>query len=111
MTQIFRSIFYNVVENFKNIFDLYINNSVTDKKQLGTVDVTASMAEFALGHVAMVQNGNWAWSQIKDVKGNTVNESDIKFLPLYTGVDGEENQGLCIGTENYFAINKKPVRQ
>ena len=64
------------------------------------------MAEFATGRVAMVQNGNWAWSQISGVKGNVVAESDIKFLPIYTGVSGEENQGLCIGTENYFAINK-----
>ena len=64
------------------------------------------MAEFALGKVAMVQNGNWAWSQIASVEGNTVKQENIKFLPLYTGVYGEKNQGLCIGTENYLAINK-----
>ena len=55
---------------------------------------------------ARVQNGNWAWSQISEVKGNTVKKEDIKFLPLYTGIEGEESQGLCIGTENYLAINK-----
>ena len=54
------------------------------------------MAEFAQGKSAMVQNGNWAWSQISDISGNTVEESNIKFLPIYTGIDGEENQGLCI---------------
>ena len=64
------------------------------------------MAEFALGKVAMVQNGNWGWSQISGVKGNTVKKEDIKMLPIYTGIDGEEKQGLCIGTENYLAINK-----
>src|SRR5690606_22699862 len=32
---------------------------------------------------------------------------DIKFLPIYTGVEGEEKQGLAIGTENYLAINSK----
>ena len=69
------------------------------------------MAEFALGKVAMVQNGNWAWSQIADVSGNTVKEDDIKFMPLYTGIDGEENQGLCIGTENYLAINKNATQE
>ncbi|MDE6723011.1 MAG: extracellular solute-binding protein, partial [Eubacterium sp.] len=56
---------------------------------------------------AMVQNGNWAWGQIRDIKGNTVEESNIKFLPIYTGIDGEEKQGLCIGTENFLAINSK----
>lgn len=94
-------------ENFKNIFDLYTNNSNTEKGLLGAKSVTDSMAEFALGQVAMVQNGNWGWSQINEVAGNTVNAEDVKFLPIYTGVAGEENQGLCIGTENYLAINSK----
>lgn len=94
-------------ENFKNIFDLYINNSVTDKKVLGSKIVDDSMAEFSLGQCAMVQNGNWAWNQIKNVKGNVVKEENIKYLPIYMGVNGEENQGLCVGTENFFAINAK----
>lgn len=97
--------------NFKNIFDLYINNSVTAKTLLGSKSVADSMAEFALGKAAMVQNGNWAWSQISGVKGNTVNADDIKMLPIYTGIDGEEKQGICIGTENYFAINKNVSKE
>ena len=94
-------------DNFKDIFDLYITNSVTDRKLLGTKQVSDSMSEFALGRCAMVQNGNWAWSQISGVSGNTVNSDDIKFMPIYIGVSGEEEQGLCIGTENYLAINKE----
>lgn len=101
-----KQIAFRYAANFKNLFDLYINNSITEKGLLGSKSTSDSMAEFALSRVAMVQNGNWAWSQIKDVKGNTVSENDIKFLPLYIGVDGEEGQGLCIGTENYLAINK-----
>lgn len=93
-------------ENYRNLFDLYVNNSVTDKKLLGSKSTNDSMAEFAQHKAAMVQNGNWAWSQIKGVSGNKVNQEDIKFLPLYTGIDGEEKQGICIGTENYLAINK-----
>lgn len=98
-------------ENFENIFDLYINNSITEKTLLGSKSIADSMAEFALGKVAMVQNGNWAWSQIADVKGNTVNAEDIKFMPIYTGIDGEKGQGLCIGTENYIAINKNATEE
>lgn len=101
-----KQIAFRYAANFRNLFDLYTNNSITEKGLLGSKSTSDSMAEFALSRVAMVQNGNWAWSQIKDVKGNTVSENDIKFLPLYTGVDGEEGQGLCIGTENYLAINK-----
>lgn len=101
-----KEIAFNYSNNYRNIFDLYTNNSLTDKKLLGSKSVADSMAEFALGKAAMVQNGNWAWSQISDVKGNTVKAEDIKMLPIYTGVKGEEKQGIAIGTENYFAINK-----
>lgn len=101
-----KEIAFNYSNNYRNIFDLYTNNSLTDKKLLGSKSVADSMAEFALGKAAMVQNGNWAWSQISDVKGNTVKAEEIKMLPIYTGVKGEEKQGIAIGTENYFAINK-----
>ena len=97
---------YKYSKNFENIFDLYVNNSVTAKTLLGSKSVADSMAEFALGKSAMVQNGNWAWSQISGVKGNKVKSEDIKMLPIYIGVEGEENQGICVGTENYLAINK-----
>lgn len=98
-------------DNFKQIFDLYINNSVTDKKKLGSKIVDESMAEFALGQCAMVQNGNWAWSQIDDVKGNVVKSENVKYLPIYMGLEGEEKQGLCIGTENFFSINAKATKE
>lgn len=98
-------------DNYRNLFDLYINNSVTAKTLLGSKSVADSMAEFALGEVAMVQNGNWAWSQIEGVKGNTVKENDIKMMPMYMGVEGEGGQGICIGTENYFAINKNASKE
>lgn len=94
-------------DNYKNIFDLYINNSCTDKAQLGTKSVEDSMAEFALGKVAMVQNGNWGWGQISGTDGNVVAAEDVKFLPIYTGVEGEEGQGLCVGTENYMCVNSQ----
>jgi len=94
-------------DNFKNIFDLYLNNSVTAPELLGSKSVDDSMAEFALGKSAMVQNGNWAWGQISGVEGNTVKAEDVKFLPIYTGMPGEENQSISVGTENFFAINSQ----
>ncbi len=101
-----KEINHDYSDNYQKLFDLYINNSVTAKTLLGSKSVADSMAEFALGQSAMVQNGNWGWSQINGVEGNTVKEEDVKMLPLYTGIKGEEGQGLCIGTENYLAINK-----
>lgn len=94
-------------ENFKNTFDLYLNNSITDKGLIGSKTVEDSMAEFALGKTAMVQNGNWGYGQISEVQGNVVSPENVKFLPIYTGMSEDNSQGLCIGTENFFSINSK----
>ena len=94
-------------ENYKNIVDLYLDNSVTAKGLVAGKSVDDSMAEFALGQCAMVQNGNWAWSQISGTDGNVVAAEDIKYIPIYSGVAGEEKKGLCVGTENYLSINSK----
>lgn len=98
-------------DQYRNIYDLYLNNSVTDKKLVGSKTVSDSMAEFALEKCAMVQNGNWAWSQIKDVSGNKVKADNLRYLPIYIGAEGEEKQGLAIGTENFYAINSQASKE
>ncbi|MCD8048854.1 MAG: ABC transporter substrate-binding protein [Clostridia bacterium] len=98
---------FTYAENFRNIFDLYLNNSTVDKKLLGSKLVGDSMAEFAQGKCAMVQNGNWAWSQIAEVTGNVVSEDNVKMMPIYMGMEDEEHQGICTGTENFLCINQK----
>ena len=94
-------------KEFQNILDLYLNDSTVDRKAVGTKTVTDSMSEFALEKCVMVQNGNWAWGQVAGVSGNKVLPENVKYLPIYTGVEGEESQGLCIGTENFYCINAK----
>ncbi|ONI45068.1 ABC transporter substrate-binding protein [Candidatus Epulonipiscioides gigas] len=98
---------FSYSQNFKDIFDLYINNSTTKPTLLSSKGVMDSMAEFALGQAAMVQNGNWAWGQIADIGGNVIKEEDVKFLPIYIGLDNEEEYGLPIGNENYLAVNSQ----
>ncbi|OKL47400.1 ABC transporter substrate-binding protein [Boudabousia marimammalium] len=98
---------FTFANEFKNIFDLYLDNSTVDKAVTPSKTVSDSMAEFALGKAAMVQNGNWAWGQINEQAGNTVKEDKIKFLPIYTGHQGEEKQGLAVGTEAFLAVNAK----
>ena len=100
-----KKIGFTHADQYRNIFSLYTENSVTDKALLGSKTVTDSMAEFALERCVMVQNGNWAWGQIKDVSGNKVKEENLRYLPIYTGAEGEETQGLAVGTENFYAIN------
>lgn len=96
---------FKYADQYKNILDLYLTDSITERNNLGNVTVNDSMAEFAKGECVMVQNGNWAWSQISETEGNIVNEDDCKFFPIYIGAPEEENQGLCIGTECYMSVN------
>lgn len=93
-------------DNLKQIFDLYINNSCTAPTMLSSKTVVDSMAEFALGEAVFTQNGNWAWGDISS-NNPDMTADDITFLPIYIGVDGEENQGLCVGTEGNWAVNSQ----
>lgn len=102
-----KAIKFQYSKEFQNIMDLYLNDSVIPAKNVGVKTVTDSMSEFALEECAFVQNGNWAWGQIAGTPGNKVKAENVKYLPIYTGVTGEEGQGLCVGTENFYCINKK----
>ncbi len=92
------------LENYKNIFDLYINNSTCQPTMLSAKTGDDSAAEFALGEAVFYQNGTWAYGQ---VTGYEVADEDIGMMPIYIGAPGEENQGLCTGTENYWCVNKE----
>jgi raffinose/stachyose/melibiose transport system substrate-binding protein len=93
-------------KEFKNIFDLYLDCATVSKDQASTGSVDDSMSEFALGEAAIAQNGVWAWGQInKD--GSKVTADDLYYMPIYTGAEGEEAQGLCTGTENFVSINSQ----
>lgn len=94
-------------EGYKNIVDLYLNNSVIDRKLVGTKTVSDSMAEFALGQCAMIQNGDWAWNDIRNTKGMVVTPEKIRFIPIYDGTVGEEKMGLSTGAGQYMVINSQ----
>ncbi len=100
---------FKYADNFKAIFDLYLDNSVTDRKKIASKSVSDSMAEFALGKCAMVQNGTWAYSEISSLQGSKVTEENIGMMPIYT--PDSEDIGLCVGTENYLAINKNASQE
>lgn len=88
------------LENFKNIWDLYINNSTIDPTTL-TSEQNDAAAEFKAGKAVFYQNGTWEYSNVADV-----GDENLGYLPIYVGVK-DENQGLCCGTENYWAVNSE----
>ena len=91
------------LDNYKNIWDLYITDSTMEKTMLSGATGEDAAAEFAMGEAVFYQNGTWAYGDIKD---NEVADEDMGMLPIYIGAEGEENQGLCTGSENYWCVNK-----
>ena len=92
------------LDNYKQIWDLYITDSTCEPTVLSSKTGEDAASEFALGEAVFYQNGTWAYNDIKD---NEVADEDLGMLPIYIGVDGEENQGLCTGSENYWCVNNQ----
>ena len=88
------------MENFKNLYDLCINNSLTPATDLATGGHDAQ-AQFKSGKAAFYVNGSWEYSAVSEKVPNAT------MIPYYCGVEGEEKAGLNCGTENYWAINSK----
>ena len=86
--------------NYKNLYDLCINNSISAPSELATGGHDASN-QFATGKAAFTVQGSWEYSTYKDTVPNAA------MIPYYCGVEGEENAGLNCGTENCWAVNSK----
>ena len=97
------------LDNFKAIWDLYINNATCEPNMLATKTGDESEAEFAKGEAVFFQNGSWEFANLvtDENKGFLMNADDLAMIPIYTGVAGEEEQGLCSGTENCWAVNSQ----
>ena len=87
--------------NFKNLYDLMVVNSATDRATLAGGGFDAQ-AEFANGEALFYPQGNWEWSGLE---GKGMKAEDLTMIPYYCGVAGEEKAGLNCGTENYWAVN------
>ena len=90
------------LDNYKAIFDLYINNSTCAPADLSGKTGTDSENEFLNGKAVFFQNGSWEYSALSA----KYSDDEMTMIPIYIGVGDEANQGLCTGTENYWCVNK-----
>ena len=91
------------LDNYKNIWDLYITDSATTGADLVTATGDMSTAEFKEGKACFYQNGTWEYAGLIEAG---LKAEDLAMIPIYCGVDGEEKAGLCCGTENCWSVNK-----
>ena len=90
------------LDNYRQIFDLYINNSTCDPAELSAKTGDDSRNEFLNGKAVFFQNGSWEYGSLSAVFA----DEDLAMIPIYVGAGDEANQGLCTGTENYWCVNK-----
>ena len=93
------------LDNYKNIFDLYINNSTCAPADLSGKTGDDSRNEFLAGQAVFFQNGSWEYNNLVG-ESKPFTDDDLTMMPIYIGVGDEANQGLCTGTENYWCVNK-----
>lgn len=89
------------LDNYRQIWGLYINNATCEPGVLSTKTADDATAEFVTGQAVFYQNGTWEYANISEV-----GDDNLGLLPIYIGVEGEEDQGICTGSENYWCVNK-----
>ena len=95
------------LDNYKNIWDLYINNATCAPNEIATKTGDESEAEFGQGKAVFFQNGTWEYANLTSAEKFGLNPEDLTMIPIYCGVEGEAESGLCCGTENCWAVNSK----
>ncbi len=94
------------LDNYKKIWDLYITDSATTGAALTTATGDQAEAEFGEGKAVFYQNGSWEYANlVTDPEKFQMNADDLAMIPIYCGVEGEEQAGLCCGTENCWSVN------
>ena len=91
------------LNEYRQIWDLYINNSTCEPKDLSAKTGDDSRNEFLNGEAVFFQNGSWEYSALSE----KYTDDELAMIPIYIGVGEEANQGLCTGTENYWCVNKE----
>ena len=92
------------LNEYRQIWDLYVNNATCEGKDLSAKTGDDAVAEFTGLQAVFYQNGSWAYGDLVEKGG--MNADDLTMIPIYIGVGDEANQGLCTGTENYWCVNK-----
>ena len=93
------------LDNYRNIWDLYITDTAADPTSLSTSTGDESEAEFGEGKAVFYQSGDWEYANLTGNFG--MDPETLAMIPIYCGVDGESEAGLNSGTENCWAINAK----
>ena len=97
------------LDNYKQIWDLYITDSTCDPKLLASKTGNDAVAEFVGKKAVFYQNGTWAYNDVKDL-----GDDNLGMLPIYIGAGGRGESGPVhrfrelLVREQYFFGRRHP---
>ncbi len=97
------------LEEYRDIWDLYINNSTVSPVELSAKTADDARNEFLAEKAVFFQNGSWEYNNL--VGEGKFSDADLQMIPIYIGAGEESKQGLCTGTENYWCVNKEAAEE
>lgn len=89
------------LDQYKNVFDLYIHDSTCEPTELASKTADDARAELMNGEAVFYQNGSWEYGSLSE----SFQDDELAMIPIYFGVD-DANEGLCTGTENFWCVNQ-----
>lgn len=87
------------LDRYKALWDLYTSNSTVEPQKITSTADAAK--EFSSEKAVFYQNGTWMYNDVKEI-----GDDNLDLLPIFAGIS-DENQGICCGTENYWAVNSQ----
>ena len=81
------------LDNYRQIWDLYINNATCKPTEISTKTADDATAEFVTEEAVFYQNGTWEYNNVVDL-----GDENLGMLPIYIGVEGGRRTG-CLQQE------------
>lgn len=91
---------------YKNIWDLTVNNAAAMTLEPEKETEDTGIDTFGSGKAVFWQQGTWMYSQLVS-QPYQMDPGALQMIPIYCGLEGEENAALCCGTQNRWAVNAK----
>lgn len=95
------------IKNYKDLWDLEMNNNPTEPGMLSSKAYTDVVSEFATARVAFLPNGVWGYA---DIQGNNVDDKDLGMLPYWMGISGETDYAPP-SSYAQWAVNKNAPKK
>ncbi len=90
------------LDQYRQMIDLYLTDATVEPSVATGDKVEVAREDFISGKAVFYQNGDWEYGGLKE---GGLTDEQLAMIPMYIGVEGEENQGIAAGTEAYWAVN------